>query len=208
MRLELQQVLAELEREREAQEQPPPGERFHPRPGLGDLDDKMLAVGPETARLLNTFIRATRAQRVLEIGGSLGYSTLWMAEALEATGGRLLTTEYIPAKAAALRRRIAAAGVATTVELHEGDALRLLPQLDGPWDLVLVDAWKDDYPTYFELVFPRLRVGGLIVADNITYPLPPGEGIEAYLRKAHSHPDAQSQLIPIGSGLELTVRLR
>src|SRR5215207_6804836 len=98
MRPELQQVLEELEREREAQEQPPPGERFHPRPGPGGLDDKMLAVGPETARLLNTLIRATRAQRVLEIGGSLGYSTLWMAEALEATGGRLLTTEYIPAK--------------------------------------------------------------------------------------------------------------
>ena len=68
-------------------------------------------------------------------------------------------------------------------------------------------AWKEDYPAYFELVFPQLRVGGLIAADNITHPVPPGEGIETYLHKARSRPDAQSQLIAIGKGLELTVRL-
>jgi predicted O-methyltransferase YrrM len=85
--------------------------------------------------------------------------------------------------------------------------LQIVPQLNGPWDFVLVDAWKDDYPAYFDIVFQNVNVGGLMVADNITFPTPPGEGIEKYVEKARSQPNAQSQLIPLGSGLELTVRL-
>ena len=99
------------------------------------------------------------------------------------------------------------AGVDATVEIREGDALRILPTLAGPWDLVLIDAWKEDYPAYFDLAFPQLGPRGLIVADNITYPTPPGEGIEQYLAKARGRADAQSQLIPLGSGLEVTIRL-
>jgi predicted O-methyltransferase YrrM len=176
-------------------------------PGGGNRDDRMFAVGPETAVLLNTLVHATGAANVLEIGGSFGYSTIWLAEAVEANHGQLTTLEYVPAKAAALRRRIAEAGVESTVTVQEGDAVSLLPRLAGPWDLVLVDAWKEDYPAYFDLVFPNLRVGGLLVADNITHPTPPGPGIEEYLQKARSRTDAQSQLIPLANGLELTIRL-
>ena len=208
MRQQIQRTLDNLERQRLSQpDQPGPGKRFHQHPGPNDLNDKMLAVGPDTAKLLNTLIRATRAQNVLEIGGSMGYSTIWMAEAVEANGGRLTTLEYVPEKAALLRHRISEADLGATVEVYEGDALHILPQLNGPWDLVLMDAWKDDYPAYFDLVFPNLNVGGLMVADNITFPTPPGEGIETYLKKARSQPNAQSQLIPLASGLELTVRL-
>jgi predicted O-methyltransferase YrrM len=197
VRVAIQHTLDELEQQRLSE----------PRGGGGNPDERMFAVGPETAQLLNTLIHATRAARVLEIGGSMGYSTIWMAEAVEATSGHLTTLEYVPAKAAMLRGRIADAGVEATVEVREGDALSILPTLDGPWDFVLIDAWKEDYPAYFDLVFPKLRVGGLLMADNITYPTPPGPGIEQYLEKARSRSDAQSQLIPLANGLEITIRL-
>jgi len=167
----------------------------------------MLAVGPDTALFLNTLARARRARLAIEVGGSMGYSTIWLGEALKATGGRLVSLEIVPAKIEILRRRIKQAGLTATIEVKPGDALELLRGLRGPFDLVLIDAWKDDYPLYFDLVFPRLAVGGLIVADNITHP-PPGPEIDAYVEKARSHPNARSQLIPIGSGLELTVKLR
>jgi predicted O-methyltransferase YrrM len=197
LRAAIQRTLDDLERQR----------LDEPGQVRGDRSERMFAVGPETARFLNTLIHATRAKHVLEIGGSMGYATIWMAEAVEANGGQLTTLEYVPEKAALLRGRVADAGVEATVQVREGDALEILPTLRGPWDLVLVDAWKEDYPAYFDLVFPRMGVHGLMVADNITYPSPPGEGIEAYLAKARDRADAHSQLIPLGSGLELTIRL-
>jgi predicted O-methyltransferase YrrM len=193
----IQRTLDDLERQRRAE----------PDQGRGGRNERMFAVGPDTARFLNTLIHATRAERVLEIGGSMGYSTIWMAEAVQANSGRLMTLEYVPEKAAQLRRRIAEAGVEATVQVQEGDALSILPTLGGPWDLILVDAWKEDYPAYFDLAFPQIAVGGLMAADNITHPAPPGAGIEQYLAKARSRDDARSQLIALGSGLELTIRL-
>jgi predicted O-methyltransferase YrrM len=143
---------------------------------------------------------------VLEVGGSLGYSTLFQGEAVEANGGRLTTLEYHAEKAEKLRSSVAQAGLERTVDVIVGDAREVIAQLPGPFDFVLIDAWKADYPSYFELVFPKLTVGGMIVADNITFP-EPDAGIHEYVRRARSHPEAQSQLITIGSGLELTVRL-
>lgn len=175
--------------------------------GTRDRDRMMLAVGPDTGQFLNSLIRATRATRVLEVGGSMGYSTLWQAEALEQSGGRLITLEAFPAKAEALRKHVAEADLERTVQVIEGDAREVIPTLPGPFDFVLIDAWKADYPRYLELVLPKLSVGGLIVADNITFP-EPDAGIREYVRVARSHPELQSQLIPIGSGLELSVRLQ
>jgi predicted O-methyltransferase YrrM len=204
MREAIAGTLAELEVQRQAQVENQPGAAAGPR----DRDKLMLAVGPDTGKLLNTLIQATSAKRVLEIGGSMGYSTIWQAEAVERNGGRLTTLEAVPGKVEILRRRVAQAGLETTVKIIEGNALEVLARLEGPFDFVLVDAWKADYPAYFDLVFPKLVAGGLIVADNITRPAPPDAGIIAYLDKARSHPDAQSQLLPVGSGLEFTVKLR
>lgn len=203
MRAEIQQTLAELEEQRQQQQRQQQARAAgEPR----DRDQLMLAVGPETGRLLNTLILATGARRVLEIGGSMGYSTIWQGEAVERNGGSLITLEAVPAKVQVLGQRVRQAGLERTVQIIEGDALAALPKLEGPFDLVLIDAWKADYPAYFDLVFPRLRVGGLIIADNITRPAPPDEGITEYLRRARSHPGAQSQLLDVGSGLEVTVK--
>jgi len=198
MRKAIAHVLDELEAQRAAQSAEPPGTR--------DRDTRMLAVGPDTGRFLNTLIRATGARRVLEIGGSMGYSTIWQAEAVEANGGQLITLERVASKVEILRKRIAQAELGQTVRIREGDAIQILGGLEGSFDFVLVDAWKPDYPTYFDLVFPKLRLGGLMVADNITRPQPDA-GIAGYVRKAREHAEARSQLIPLGSGLELTIRV-
>ena len=204
MREAIARTLAELEEQRQAQAESQSGTAGGPR----DRDKLMLAVGPDTGKLLNTLIQATAARRVLEIGGSMGYSTIWQAEAVERNGGTLTTLEAVPSKVEILRKRVAQAGLEATVKIIEGNALEVLPRLEGPLDFVLVDAWKGDYPAYFDLVFPKLVVGGLIVADNITRPAPPDAGILQYIDKTRSHPQAQSQLLPVGSGLELTIKLR
>jgi predicted O-methyltransferase YrrM len=200
VRTAIAHTLEELEQQRLAQQDAP-------RDGTRDRDALMLAVGPETARFLNTLLRATGARRALEVGGSMGYSTIWQAEALEATGGTLVSLERVPAKLELLRGRVRQAGLDQVVDVRAGDARELIAGLDGPFDFVLIDAWKADYPVYLDLVWPKLRVGGLIVADNITRPAPPDEGITEYLRRVRGKPDARSQLVPIGSGLELTVKL-
>ena len=198
MRKAIAHVLEELEAQRLEQSGEAPGTR--------DRDARMLAVGPDTGQLLNTLIRATGARRVVEIGGSMGYSTIWQGEAVEANRGQLFTLERVPSKVETLRRRIAQAELDETVRIREGDALQILRDLEGPFDFVLVDAWKPDYPSYFDLVFPKLRLGGLMVADNITRPKPDA-GIAEYVRKAREHAEARSQLIELGSGLELTIRV-
>jgi predicted O-methyltransferase YrrM len=200
MRRAIEQTLTELEAQRSAQAELRPS-------GPRDRDTLMLAVGPETGKLLNTLLRATGARRVLEIGGSMGYSTVWQGEAVEANGGKLTTLERVPSKVAILKERVVQAELGNTVEIIEGDATEIVGRLDGPFDFVLIDAWKADYPAYFDAVFPKLRNGGLIVADNILRPEPPDAGIQEYVRKARNHPEARSQLLPVGSGLELTVRV-
>ncbi|MHB8618738.1 MAG: O-methyltransferase [Chloroflexota bacterium] len=197
MREQIQRTLDELEDQR--QHEP---ERF----SNTSLDERMLAVGPDTARFLNSLARAMGARRVIEVGGSMGYSTIWLAEAVEVNGGRMTTLEMAPNKIAALHRRIAQAGLETVVEVKTGDARTSLADLAGPFDLVLIDAWKDDYPAYFDLIFPKMRVGGLMLADNILTPAPPGPGIGAYVEKARSQANAQSQLVAVGNGLEMTLR--
>ena len=119
----------------------------------------------------------------------------------------MTSLERVPSKIAALKGRIEQAGLAGTIEVMEGDALASLASLDGPYDLVLIDAWKDDYPAYFDLIFPKMRLGGLMVADNMITPAPVGEGITAYAEMARSNPAARSQLVNVGNGLELTIRL-
>ncbi len=102
MRAAVRQTLNDLERQRL---------REASIRGPRDPDQRMLAVGPDTAQFLNTLVRARRARLAIEVGGSMGYSTIWLGEALEATGGRLITLEIVPAKIEILRRRITQAGL-------------------------------------------------------------------------------------------------
>jgi caffeoyl-CoA O-methyltransferase len=125
-----------------------------------------MAGGLVEARLLEALVVATRATRVLEIGTFTGVSALSMAARL-AEGGKVITLEADPVAAEIARRHIAASPYADRIELVFGDALESVGRLEGPFDVVFVDAWKTDYPTYYEAVLPKLAPHGVIVADNV-----------------------------------------
>jgi predicted O-methyltransferase YrrM len=143
------------------------------RPQRGDVMREMEAFAErdsvpivhwETGRLLAALCRALDPV-VLEVGTAIGYSTLHMAEQLDR--GRVVTLEREPARAAQARTYLERAGVADRVELVEGDALETIRDLNGPFDLLFVDAAKGEYPRYIELAEPKLSARALLVVDNL-----------------------------------------
>ncbi|MGA8363334.1 MAG: O-methyltransferase [Solirubrobacteraceae bacterium] len=129
-----------------------------------------IAVTPNQGKLLELLARIQGARKILELGTLGGYSTIWLARALPADG-RLLTLEADPRFAEVARANIARAGVANLVELRVGAALDTLPQLHsegaGPFDLIFIDADKQNYPGYFEWSLKLSRPGTVIVGDNV-----------------------------------------
>ncbi len=129
-----------------------------------------IAVTPNQGKLLELLARVQGARTILELGTLGGYSTIWLARALP-TGGRLVTLEAEPRFAEIARANIAQAGYADVVELRLGPALETLPQLAaegaGPFDLIFIDADKNNYPGYFEWSLKLSRPGTLIVGDNV-----------------------------------------
>jgi predicted O-methyltransferase YrrM len=165
---------------------------------------RMLNITRDTGRLLWTLVCATRATRILEVGTSNAFSTIWLADAARATGGQVTTLELNPDKIALARANLAAAGVADRVEIIEGPAAETLAGLSGPFDLVFLDADRPSYLTYLELVVPRLRPGGLLIADNVTSH---AHELQDYLGRVKSHPELFTVTVPIGNGEEIAVKL-
>jgi len=167
--------------------------------------------GLAEARLLQALIVCGGATVVLEIGTFTGVGALAMAAALP-EGGKVLTLEYDANHAAIARRHIAASPHGDRVELIEGDALELLPTLPGPFDLVYIDAWKPDYPAYYELVLPKLSARGAIVADNmfrygaVLDPAVEDEetrGIRQFVARVQADERVDNVLLTVGDGLML-----
>src|SRR3954470_23020660 len=125
------------------------------------------AVAPSTGRFLFALVAPQTDCEVLEIGGSRGYSTIWLAAGVRHLGGRVLSLEHDPAKIEAWRRNIADAGLEQSAELVEGDARATLPAIDDVFDVVFIDAEKDDYQDLFELARGKVEPGALFVADNV-----------------------------------------
>jgi predicted O-methyltransferase YrrM len=119
----------------------------------------------ETGRFLATLVRALAPATVLEVGTAIGYSTLHMAESLP--DGRIVTIERDPERAAQARDFFERAGVADRIELVEDDALHAIERLDGSWDMVFVDASKEEYPRYVELAEPKASDRAVLVIDNM-----------------------------------------
>jgi caffeoyl-CoA O-methyltransferase len=166
--------------------------------------ERSRAVAPPTGRFLFSLVAPQTACEVLEIGGSRGYSTIWFGAGVRYLGGRVLSLEIDDRKFEARRRNVADAGLEDWIELVEGDALELLPRLEEAWDLVFLDAEKDDYERLFELVRPKLEPGALVVADNVvSHPEPLAE----YSRARQADPILSSVTVPLDRGLELTVVL-
>jgi predicted O-methyltransferase YrrM len=167
-------------------------------------DRLLLPVGPETGRLMNLLVKAARARNLVEVGTSYGYSTVWLAEAARATGGRVITIDLARYKHEYARGMLERAGLAPYVEFRTGDALAVLAQLSEPVEFVLIDLWKDLYIACFELLIPRLAVGAMIVADNMSLPESSRPAATAYRARVRRQPGVESVMLAVGSGLYLS----
>ena len=166
--------------------------------------ERSLAVGADSGRLLFALVAPNAGCDVLEIGGSRGYSAIWLAAAARILGGRVVSLEQEPVKIEAWRRNIAEAGLEEWAELVEGDARDTLAKVGGSFDVVFIDAWKDDYEWYFAEARTKLEPGGVVVADNVGT----SETVKAYAQARQADPTVVSVTVPIGNGLEVTTILR
>lgn len=168
------------------------------------VDDFLLPVGPDVGRLLHALCIGRGAQRILELGTSYGYSTLFLADAARRTGGRVYTMDLSANKQAYARQQLQEAGLGLQVEWLLGDAIQQLKSLDGPFDLVLLDLWKDKYVACFELFYDKLAPNAIVVADNMLLPETHRRYAEAYRSAVKAKGNLQSMLLPIGNGIELS----
>ena len=161
-------------------------------------------VARTTGRFLFALAASQAGVEVLEIGGSRGYSSIWLAAGARLLGGRVLSLEHDPVKCAAWRENVAAAGLDEWAELREGDARLVLAETEDTFDLVFLDAEKDDYEELFALARPLLEPGGLVVADNV---LSHAETLAAYSAARQADRSLSSVTVPLDRGLELSVEL-
>jgi predicted O-methyltransferase YrrM len=169
------------------------------------------SIGPEVGQFLGLLIRLIQAKRVLEFGTSLGYSAIWLGEALRSTGGRLISIEREEELYRQAQKNLAAAGLSEVVELVLGDARTVVETLEGPFDLIFQDSDKRLYPVLLEKCIELTRDYGLIVADDALLkpmgrPDPLSEPIHLYNQKVFSDDRLYSTLLPVGDGVTLSVK--
>jgi len=168
------------------------------------LDEFLLPVGRAAGMLMNLIVKGAKARRILEVGSSYGYSTIWLAEAARAVDGRVISLELRSAKTEYARAQLERAQLERCVEFRVGDALASLAQLAGPFDFVLLDLWKDMYVPVFELLYPKLAAGAVIVADNMLHPEGARPHALAYRERVRAAPEMSSVLLAVGNGLEIS----
>lgn len=176
--------------------------------------EKLLAVTRKIGLFYNILLRSNKAKKILEIGTSAGYSTLWFAEAISSVkDGKIITIEQDEKKIARAKKNFDEAGVSHLIEIKHGNALEILPEIQEKFastekfDFVFIDADKERYIQYFDLVFPMLKTGGLIGADNILWPEKYVSFIEPYLEYVKNNPKVRSITIPIDNGEELSLKI-
>jgi predicted O-methyltransferase YrrM len=169
-------------------------------------DEFLLPVGPEVGSFLHALILARRPRRILELGTSYGYSTLFLADAARAVGAQVVTMELADYKQAHAREQLEEAGLAEVVDFRCGDAVEMVSTDSGSFDFALLDIWKELYLPCFEALYPKLDEEGVICADNMITPEMARPEVRLYRAAVQAKPDLQTALLPIGQGIELTVR--
>jgi caffeoyl-CoA O-methyltransferase len=158
-------------------------------------------VDRETGEWLNLLICATGAKNILEIGSSNAVSTIQLADAARANGGRVTGTEIIPERATEANRNLAEAGLADVATVITGNAQETTAGLEGPFDMVFIDAEKDDYSAHLLAIIDRVRPGGLILADNVV-----SHNVSAYQNLVRERDDLETVTIPLNRGIEFTLK--
>lgn len=134
----------------------------------GERADKSMLSGFYQGRLLAMFSKMIAPRRILEIGTYMGYSAMCLAEGLT-DDGKLITLDMQPETHAIAKSFWAKSDLNDKIDGHLGDATKIIPTLDKTFDLVFIDADKPNYKNYYDLVFPKMRIGGLIIADNVLW---------------------------------------
>lgn len=173
-------------------------------------------VGPAVGRLLYQWALMIKAKTVFELGSAIGYSTIWWARAV-GDGGRVVYTDGSQQKADEARRNLQRAGVPDRVEIKVGDALELLSEEKGQFDIIFNDVDKEDYPRVFRLAAPRVRKGGLFVSDNVLWSgrVAQPENAEDASTKAilefnrllYEAPDFLTTILPLRDGVAVALKV-
>jgi predicted O-methyltransferase YrrM len=165
---------------------------------------RMLNITPDTGEFLAVLVKATGARRILEVGTSNGYSTLWLADAVAPVDGAVTTIELAPEKIEMARANFARAGLDTRITLLEGDAGAMLANLfDASFDLLFLDSKRSDYLDWWPDIRRILRAGGLLVVDNATSHA--GE-LAAFTAAVRADTGFTTSLVPVGKGEFLAVK--
>lgn len=164
---------------------------------------KMLNITPETGEFLELIVKATRARRILEVGTSNGYSTIWLAQAARATGGRITTLEIASHKVAMATENFRRAGLTDVIDLRHTNASKFLQTERQPFDLIFLDSERYQYVGWWRRLSALISPGGLLIADNATsHPLEMADFM-ALARKSNGF---ITSLVPIGNGEFLAYR--
>jgi predicted O-methyltransferase YrrM len=173
---------------------------------LGFRDELLLPIGAEAGAFLHSLILARKPKRILELGTSYGYSTLVMADAARAVGGTLITMELADYKQAYAREQLAKAELEGAVDFRCGDAVEMIKADPGPFDFILLDIWKELYSPCFDAFYPKLSEEAIIASDNMITPEMARPDVRVYREAVRAKPDLQTVLLPIGQGIELSVK--
>ncbi|MBL4932132.1 O-methyltransferase [Clostridium paridis] len=171
-------------------------------------------VGPQVGKLLGLLIRAINAKKVLEFGTCLGYSTVWLAQALKETGGKLISIEYNTELYETTKKNIESAGLSDVVELQLGDANKIINNLeeDNVFDIILQDSDKVLYTTMLEKCIKLTRKNGLIIADDVLFkpmgiPEKFSMPVHEYVQKVFADDRLYTTILPIGDGVAISTKL-
>jgi predicted O-methyltransferase YrrM len=176
---------------------------------LEDMDANQrrgsMSVPANDGRLLRILTESSNAKHVVELGTSIGYSGIWLCLGLESTGGKLTTFEIDEERATRARENFQRAGVQDRVTLIMGDAHQQVAKVEGPVDLVFLDADKEGYLDYLEKLLPKLRPGGLVVAHNMNR----RQADARYVDAVTTHPELETLFVSAGaSGIGISMKKR
>ena len=172
---------------------------------FGRTHDGYYNIPPDTGQFFNILVRISKSKSILEVGTSNGYSTIWLADAVKDNIGKVLTIEISGHKVKMAAENARRAKLDKVIKVTHGDALKEIPKLKAKFDFLFLDAIKEDYLKYFKLAYPILTANAIIVADNaIMF----ADYMKDYLYHVRNHKDLRSVLVPIGSGVELTLKIK
>jgi len=176
--------------------------------------EKVLSIGRDTGIFYNILLQNMGAKKILEIGMSVGYSTIWFADSIsKISTGKIITIDHDEKKIERAKQNFEEAGVSNLINIHYGDALKILSDIKNEsnsnesFDFIFIDADKERYIQYFEAVLPMVKPGGIIGADNILFPERFQKFTNLYVKHVRKNPSIRSITIPIDNGEELSLKL-